>query len=80
MLPHPALLDYTIDEVIETLPLKQDKRREVGKSLMTLAPTACQHPGVLLTTIWNQLTPDIQNAINEAAHKEWQNALSYEDA
>lgn len=69
--PHGMLYNYSVDEAIETLPIAPDKRKEVVTHLMRLAPHAYAGPEVSLTPLWKDLPTDVQNALNDAATKEY---------
>ena len=69
LLPHRMLLEYNVDEAIETLPISPNARLRVDRFLTFHAPTAYQSPGVPLERIWQQLPDDVQEALNAAAHE-----------
>jgi len=72
LLPHRMLLNYNVDEAIETLPISPNARLRVDRYLMLHAPTAYQAPGVPLEAIWEQLPRDVQEALNMSASKTYE--------
>ena len=63
--PNPTLATYTVDEVIETLPIPANRRSETEKTLMRLAPKAYQAPGVPIMDIWWLLPGHLQESLNQ---------------